>query len=95
MYAVTVLFEIKPGEMDAFMALMIDNARTSQAQEPGCLLFDVCPDREENAVFLYEIYESRADFELHLASPHFRAFDAETADMIGDKTVRCFAEVIR
>lgn len=95
MYAVTVLFQITPGKMEAFMPLMVENARTSLRAEPGCLQFDVCPDQDQNLVFLYELYESRKDFDLHLASPHFRSFDNQTTNMIADKKVRCFAEVIR
>ncbi|MEL6205038.1 MAG: putative quinol monooxygenase [Pseudomonadota bacterium] len=95
MYVVTVLFQIKPGSMAAFMPLMVDNARTSLCNEPGCLQFDVCPDPNANEVFLYEIYNSRAGFDLHLASPHFQSFDAVVAPMIASKSVRCFDEVIR
>ena len=38
-------------------------------------------------VFLYEIYDDRAAFDAHLASPHFRAFDAEVGPWVQDKQV--------
>ncbi|SLN31855.1 autoinducer-2 (AI-2) modifying protein LsrG [Pseudoruegeria aquimaris] len=95
MYAVTVTFRIKPGQMDAFLPLMLANARTSLAEEPGCLQFDTCRTPGEDVIFLYEIYTDRAAFDAHLASAHFKAFDAEVAAMVEDKQVALFEEVLR
>ncbi len=93
MYAVTVTFHIRPARMEEFLALMTTNARTSRENEPGCLQFDIC--RSDNRVFLYELYDDRAAFDAHLASTHFKAFDAAVAEMIEDKQVAVFDEVIR
>ena len=93
MYAVTVFLRIKPGSVEAFLPLMLENARTSRQTEGGCQQFDVCRDGEE--VFLYELYDDRAAFEAHLASTHFKAFDAATGDMIVSKEVRLFEDVMR
>ncbi len=93
MYVVTVTFQIHPEHMEAFLPLMVDNARTSRKVEAGCQLFDVCCDNNE--VFLYEIYTDRAAFDDHLQSAHFRRFDAAIQDMVIDKQVRLFDEVIR
>ncbi len=95
MYAVTVTFDIQPDHSDAFLALMIDNARTSVRDEPGCLQFDVCRNPGAHTVFLYEIYTDRAAFDAHLASTHFRSFDEEVANMVRNKIVHAFDEVIR
>jgi len=46
-------------------------------------------------IFLYEIYDDHAAFEAHLASPHFHRFEVEAADMIAEKQVQFFDEVIR
>lgn len=93
MYAVTVRFQIKPGQMQAFLPLMIQNARTSRETEPGCQQFDVCKDGD--TVFLYEIYDDRAAFDVHLQSDHFKSFDAAVADLVANKEVAVFDEVIR
>ena len=92
MYVVTVAFEIRPEAAAAFLPLMLENARASLAEEPGCLRFDVC--REEAAddappvrVFLYEIYRDRGAFDAHLASAHFQSFDAATRPMVASKQV--------
>lgn len=89
MYVVTVEFDIIEHELTGFMPLMRENARLSVAREPGCRQFDVCVDpQRRSSVFLYELYDSRAAFDEHLASEHFRAFDAATRPMIERKAVR-------
>lgn len=93
MYAVCVTFKIHPGQMDDFLPLMIANARTSRDEEAGCQMFDVCV--RDEGVFLYEIYDDRAAFDLHLASAHFKSFDASVAPMVASKQVALFDEVIR
>lgn len=93
-FAVTVTFTVKPGDMQAFMPLMLDNARVSLETEAACHQFDVATDPSiPDTVFLYEIYEDRAAFDHHLATPHFKVFDAAVAEMIAAKTVRTFAQV--
>ena len=90
-FVVTVLFEIAADRFAAFLPLMQTNASTSVRDEVGCLQFDVCTDdASPDQVFLYEVYIDRAAFDAHLQSPHFKSFDAATADMIRAKTVRTF-----
>ncbi|MFQ6553077.1 putative quinol monooxygenase [Aestuariibius insulae] len=94
MYAVVVTFQIKAGQIEAFMPAMLQNARTSLTQEPGCHRFDICTDPgRANEVFLYELYTDRSAFEAHLASAYFKTFDAHVAEMIERKDIRTYAEV--
>lgn len=93
-YAVTVTFEIAPGQMDAFMPLMRGNAAASVRDEPGCLQFDICSGGS-NTVFLYEIYTDRGAFDAHMQTQHFKTFDAAVADMVIGKTVATFDHVTR
>ena len=94
MYAVVVRFRIAAGEMENFLKLMRENAQTSLKDEPGCHQFDVATDTSRpNEVLLYEIYSDRAAFDAHLASAHFKAFDAKITDMVLSKDVHTFDEV--
>ncbi|MEC8245269.1 MAG: putative quinol monooxygenase [Pseudomonadota bacterium] len=94
MYVITVDFEIDPARIEEFLPLMKANAASSVSDEPGCHLFEVCQDPEApHRIFLYELYDDRAAFEAHLASTHFKAFDAATADMLLAKSVRAFARL--
>jgi (4S)-4-hydroxy-5-phosphonooxypentane-2,3-dione isomerase len=94
MYVITVEFTIHSQHVAAFMPLMLENARCSRETEPGCRRFDVCRDPSQpEQVFLYEIYDDRAAFDLHLAAAHFKAFDAVTRTMIAKKAVHSYALV--
>jgi quinol monooxygenase YgiN len=76
-------------DLEHFMALMAVNAARSLRDEPGCRQFDVCVDSTNaGQLFLYEIYDDEAAFAAHLVSPHYRTFDAATADLILCKDVR-------
>ena len=88
MFVILVEFRIEPERLEEFIALVNENAEHSQRDEPGCRRFDVLtPVSEESKVVLYEIYDSRAAFEIHKASAHVQQFDAATARMVIDKGV--------
>lgn len=88
MYAVHVVFELKPEHVAAFQARVIRQASDSLALEPGCRRFDAWSDAARpELVHLYELYDDAAAFDAHLGSAHFAAFDAEVAEMIALKTV--------
>ena len=89
MYVVTVEFGIKPESVAAFRPAMLENAKASVTDEPGCRQFDVCFDTEDpSKCFLYEVYDDRAAFEVHLAMAHFKSFDAAVAPMLDSKLVK-------
>ena len=89
MHVIVVDFKIKPERLAEFMPLMLENASASRDTEPGCRVFDVCVDpKKETSVFLYEVYDDRPAFDAHLASAHFKRFDAAVAPMLVAKNVR-------
>ncbi len=80
--------------MEAFLPLMLENARASVADEPDCHQFDVCTDpARPDSVFLYELYTDLAGFDAHRQTPHYKRFDGAVAAMIEAKDVRTFATV--
>ena len=86
-FVIMVDFRLKPGAKSAFRRLIDDNARASCRDEPGCRRFDVVePEADADRLLLYEIYSDRAAFEAHLRTPHFAAFDAESADLVATKS---------
>lgn len=88
MYVVTVVFEVQPEFAGSFREAVLQQAKNSLTLEAACSCFDVCfdPDRPER-VFLYEIYDDRAAFELHMATDHFAAFDQRVTPWVVTKTV--------
>ena len=87
MYLVAVTFQIAEDRAADFAA-RVQRQATDSLTEAGCQRFDVWfgPDGY-TTVFLFEIYDDRAAFDVHLASDHFKAFDAEVAPWIQDKKV--------
>jgi (4S)-4-hydroxy-5-phosphonooxypentane-2,3-dione isomerase len=86
-WVVTVEFTIRPGFAAPFHQRLATQAAESLREE-GCSRFDVCVDpADEHRVFLYELYSNPEAFAIHLASPHFKDFDAATREWVGTKTV--------
>lgn len=88
-FVIVVEFRLKPGTFESFRRLIVENARASVRDEPGCRRFDVLvPEGDRETVVLYEIYDDRAAFQAHLKTPHFAVFDRESRDLVAAKTVR-------
>jgi quinol monooxygenase YgiN len=86
-WVVTVEFAIQPGLAVQFLSRMKQQAADSLL-EPGCSRFDVCVDpSDRHRIFLYEIYSSREAFAEHLASAHFKDFDAAVRPWVASKRV--------
>ena len=91
MFAVFVTFKIVPGKLDAFLPLMEKQARNSMNLERACRVFEIwVKEDSDDVVQLYEIYDDAAAFDLHLASDHFKSFDAAVASMLVEKTILTF-----
>lgn len=72
MYVLLVTIQIQPAHREAFMESMLDDARGSVNDEPGCLRFDVLQDsKDPNKIYLYEVYRDQEAFNAHLQAPHF------------------------
>lgn len=94
-FAVCVSFHIHEDSISAFLPLIAENAAQSLRDEPGCLQFDVLTDpARPGEVFLYERYTDAAAFDVHLATAHFKSFDAASAPMIASKSVSTYGQVI-
>lgn len=96
MFAVVVFFQVKAEFVNEFNALVLNNAQTSLEQESGCHQFDVCFDDDKpGEVFLYELYDDKAAFDVHLASEHFLAFADASEPMVVSKTLHLYPRVVQ
>ncbi|MBE7157250.1 MAG: antibiotic biosynthesis monooxygenase [Rhodospirillales bacterium] len=58
-----------------FLELCAFDSRSSVQNEPGCRQFDVLTmESTPDMVVLYEVYDDRAAFDAHLATPHYAKF---------------------
>ena len=89
MRALVVTIQIKPEHKEAFMEAMLDDARGSVGNEPGCLRFDVLQDTEDpNRIHLYEVYRDEAAIEAHRQAPHYLKWRETTKDWRAAEPVR-------
>lgn len=88
-FAIWVVFELEPNAFNAFRDLVVENARASLRDEPGCQRFDVLIPKGDprDRVALYEIYDDEAAFETHLEAPHFQRFDAAVRDLVRERRI--------
>lgn len=89
-FVVIAEFTLRPGCLDAFLALARQDARDSVAYEPGCQQFDaVQPENAPNQIVLYEVYDDQAAFDAHLRAEHYFPFrDGVPALTTGEPKVR-------
>ena len=87
-FVIVVDFRLKPGTRQAFRRLIDSNAKASCRNEPGCRHFDVLePADDADRILLYEIYDNRGAFDVHLKTAHYADFDAASRSMIAEKAV--------
>ena len=72
MIAIIVTIQLKPGFRDRFVEAMLEDARGSVSDEPGCYGFDIMQnDSDPNRYHLFEVYADQAALEAHRKTPHF------------------------
>ena len=91
-FVVTVVFVARPEHRADFRAAMLENADASRTLEPGCRQFDVC-EKSDGEIFLYEIYDDEAAFKAHLATDHFKRFNARTTPWVADKRIATYSRL--
>ena len=95
MQAIIVTIQIKPEHREAFMEAMLDDARGSVGDEPGCLRFDVLQDAEDpNRIHLYEVYRDQAAMEAHRGMPHYLKWRETVKNWHAAEPVRKMCETV-
>ncbi|RMH03389.1 MAG: antibiotic biosynthesis monooxygenase [Planctomycetota bacterium] len=87
MHVIAAELRAAPGRREELLALCRRMLAPSRAEE-GCLSyrFFVDPDDPERVLF-FEEWRDRAAIDRHFATPHFRDFQARTADLIDAEPV--------
>ena len=94
MLAVCVDFEVDLASLDAFLTITQKNAADSLANEVGCHQFDITQDPENpTKIFLYELYDDAAAFDLHKKASHYLEFDRLVSEMVTAKSVRLLKKI--
>jgi len=94
MLAVCVDFEIDPESLDTFLTIIKNNASDSLANEVGCHQFDITQDPDNpTKIFLYELYDDAAAFDLHKKASHYLEFNRLVSEMVTAKSVRLLKKI--
>ncbi len=88
MHVIVAEIRIKPEYRERFMESMIDDARGSVENEPGCFQFAVVQDqRDPNHIFLFEVYRDAEAFGVHQTMPHYTKWQDTVQDWYAARTV--------
>src|SRR5206468_8548819 len=95
MIANLVKVRVKPDQRQRFLDDIEHDALQSDADEPGCLPFNVLQDTQDSAVyFFYEIYEDQAALEAHRATPHFAQWIEASKECLDGPAERTACETV-
>lgn len=76
-FVVLAEFSVSAEHKAEFLELCAFDSRSSLQHEPGCRQFDAqTMEDAPDVVILYEVYDDRAAFDAHLATPHYATFAA-------------------
>jgi autoinducer 2-degrading protein len=88
-----VEYDIVPGQVDAYLAAVKENAAAS-VQEPGCREFNVLVSQKDpNHVLIVEVYDDAAAVQAHRETDHFKKYAATIKDMFAKREARAFSSV--
>ena len=74
-FAVSVELCLKPDMREEFLEV-ITNSQKCSIKEPLCLQYSIAESTsDKNQFILHEEYESKAGFEAHIATPHFKIWE--------------------
>lgn len=74
-FVLVVHLQIKPGAVDKFMPLALENAKATRETEPSCRQFDVVADPQDaTKIVFYEVYDSEDAFQAHQRTAHFKKY---------------------
>lgn len=75
--------EIFPEHLEAYKAILEEEAAASVAKEPGVVaIFPMLQREQPTQVRIIEIYADKAAYEQHLLTPHFKEYKTSTLKMV-------------
>jgi autoinducer 2-degrading protein len=86
--AVVVKYQVRPGQMEAFLPILRAHVKRTRATDPGCLQFDILiPHREADIVRLHEVYADEAILDAHNASEGLAAYKAASEPFLLERSI--------
>jgi (4S)-4-hydroxy-5-phosphonooxypentane-2,3-dione isomerase len=93
LYINAVDIDVVPGQIDAYLAALKENAAAS-VHESGCHEFNITVSQKDpNHVFIFEVYDNAAALDAHRTTDHFKKYAATTKDMVAKRESRALTSV--
>jgi quinol monooxygenase YgiN len=84
-YINAVDIDVVPGQIDNYLAALKENGAAS-VHEPGCRAFNITvSQKDENHVFIFEVYDSAGALDEHRQTDHFKKYATITKDMVAKR----------
>jgi quinol monooxygenase YgiN len=75
--------EIEPGSLTEYLSILREEAAASVRLEPGVIaIFPMQQKESPTQIRIVEVYGSRAAYEAHLQTPHFKQYKSATLHML-------------
>ena len=89
--ALFVTIDLKRERKEDYLILVHEHQSRVLTKEKGCKQFDVLiPEKPENRVHLFEVYEDEAALDLHMNTDHMGIYRENSEPMITNKVLnRC------
>jgi autoinducer 2-degrading protein len=85
---VLVKYQVKPGEMDEFLAVLRRHIARTKATEPGCIQFDILlPHDEKDCVRLHEVYADEEAFRTHNNAKQLAIYKTESSPLLLERKI--------
>jgi (4S)-4-hydroxy-5-phosphonooxypentane-2,3-dione isomerase len=79
--------DVVPAQFDQFLSAAKANAAAA-VQDPGVREFNIAVSQTDpHHLLFFEVYDNAAAHEAHVATDHFKAYQAATKDMVSKRTV--------
>ncbi len=93
MIILQVTLQVKPEHVAEFLEVARYDAQHSEADEPGCLRFDVIQDRDDpHRFYFYEVYRNEEALAAHRETPHFKHYAEKTRPWLAAPPERRFGK---
>ena len=78
---------VKPGQNDAFRAVVMPEMAQSMKVEPGVLaIYAATAQNNPSQWYFFEVYADEAAYQAHRQSPHFQDYLKRTSELLQDKS---------
>ena len=93
LHILVVEYDIAPGEIDKYLTAVKELGVASRKEAGFRQQYITTSQNDPNHVLLFEAWDNAAAHAAHVATDHFKKYQATTGNMIAKRNVRTFSSV--